>query len=144
MTRSTLFGRNRLTLLLIKKRRSTDATGDLLSKNFSIFTRKHVLNQACNFIKKRLQHICLRLLLKRLQEVMDQDFLSGESHSKTSRLSNITKIPFAFKPEPSLNLTPTLYFELRFPIFIINGYNRKENACSPWTSCFNLKWVSAI
>ena len=42
MTRSTLFSRNRLTLLLIKKRRSTDATGDLLSKNFAIFTRKHM------------------------------------------------------------------------------------------------------
>ena len=54
---------------------------------------------------------------------------------KTSRLSNITKISFAFKPESSLNLTPTLYFELRFPIFITNGYDRKANACSPWTSC---------
>ena len=85
--------------------------------------------------KPILKNICVRLLLKRLQEVIDQDFLSGESLSKTSRLSNITKIPFAFKPEPSLNLTPTLYFELRFPIFIINGYDRKANACSPWTSC---------
>ena len=54
---------------------------------------------------------------------------------KTSRLSNITKISFAFKSESSLNLTPTLYFELRFPIFITNGYDRKANACSPWTSC---------
>ena len=41
----------------------------------------------------------------------------------------------AFKPETSLNLIPTLYFELRFPIFIINGYDRKANARSPWTSC---------
>ena len=86
--------------------------------------------------KPILKNICVRLLLKRLQEVIDQDLLSGELLSKTSRLSNITKIPFAFKPEPSLNLTPTLYFELRFPIFIINGYDRKANACSPWTSCF--------
>ena len=31
-TRSTLFSRNHPTLLLIKKRRSTDATGGLLSK----------------------------------------------------------------------------------------------------------------
>ena len=28
-----------------------------------------------------------------------------------------------------------LYFELRLPMFIINGYDRKANACSPWTSC---------
>ena len=85
--------------------------------------------------KPILKNICVRLLLKRLQEVIDQDFLSGESLSKTSRLSNITKISFAFKPESSLNLTPMLYFELRVPIFITNGYHRKANACSPWTSC---------
>ena len=87
-----------------------------------------------------LKNICVRLLLKILQEVIDQDFLSGESLSKTSRLSNITKIPFAFKPVPSLNLTPTLCFELRFPIFIINCYDRKANACSPWTFCFTSKY----
>ena len=142
MARSTLFSRNHSTLLLIKKRRLTNAIGDLLLKNFAIFTRKHVLKQACNFIKKKLQqssckcweiskkpvlkNTCVRLLLKRLQEVIDQGFLSGESLSKPSRLSNITKIPVAFQPEPSLNLTPTLYFELRFPIFIINGYERKK------------------
>ena len=37
------FSRNHPTLLLIEKRRSTDATGDLLSQHFAIFTRKHVL-----------------------------------------------------------------------------------------------------
>ena len=31
-----------------------------------------------------------------------------------------------------------LYFEHRFPMFIINGYDRKAKACSPWTSCFNV------
>ena len=41
MTRSTLFNRSYPTMLLIKKGRSTDATGDLLSKIFAIFTRKH-------------------------------------------------------------------------------------------------------
>ena len=40
MTRSTLFSRKHPTLLLIKKRRSTDATEGLLSKIFAIFTRK--------------------------------------------------------------------------------------------------------
>ena len=44
-------------------------------------------------------------------------------------------MPFAFKLEPSLNLIPTLYFGLKFPILIINGYDKKANACSPWTSC---------
>ena len=44
-------------------------------------------------------------------------------------------MPFAFKLEPSLNLIPTLYFGLKFPILIINGYDKKANACSPWSSC---------
>ena len=74
--------------------------------------------------------------------MIDSDFLSRESLSKTSRLSNITKIPFAFKLEPSLNLTPTHYFELRFPIFIINGYDRKANASRPWTSCLFLRYFT--
>ena len=85
--------------------------------------------------KAILKNICARLLLKRFQEVVDQDFRSGESLSKIFRLSNITKMPFAFKLEPSLNLIPTLYFGLKFPILIINGYDKKANACSPWTSC---------
>ena len=38
-----------------------------------------------------------------------------------------------------LNQNPMLYFELRFPIFIINVYNRKANAFSPCTSCSFLK-----
>ena len=44
----------------------------------------------------------------------------------------------AFKPEHSLYLTPTLYFELRTPMFIINGCDRKASACGPWTSCIHL------
>ena len=36
MTRSTLFSRNHPTLLLIKNRRFTDATGGFLSKNSAI------------------------------------------------------------------------------------------------------------
>ena len=42
----------------------------------------------------------------------------------------------SFKPGSSLNVTPMLYFELRFPMFIIKGYDSKANACSPWTSCW--------
>ena len=88
--------------------------------------------------------MCFRLLLKRLQKVIDQDFLSGKRLSKTFRPSNITKIPFAFKPEPSLNLSPMLNFKLRFPISIITSYEAKANACSPWNSCFELKTLSLI
>ena len=140
ITRSTLF------------REDQQIPPEIYYEKFSQYSQENTW--ACNLIKRRLQHrcfpvniekflkkpilknICVRLLLKRLQEVIDQDFLSGESLSKTSRLSNITKIPFAFKPEPSLNLTPTIYFEIWFPIIIINGYDRKASACSPWTSCY--------
>ena len=65
MTRSTLFCRNHPKLLLIKKRRSTGATGGLLSKNIhqKTLVLKSLLNKVagrktCNFIKKRLQHRC--------------------------------------------------------------------------------------
>ena len=34
-----------------------------------------------------------------------------------------------------LNLTPTLSFEPRFSIFIINSYCNKRKACSPWIPC---------
>ena len=65
-------------------------------------------------------------------------FFPESRFQKPSWLSNITKIPVAFKPEPSLTFAPKFYSELRFPMFIINGYDRKENACSPWTSCNNI------
>ena len=149
MARSTRFSRNHPTLLLIKKRRSTDPTRDLLSKNFEIFTRKHVLKQACKFIKKRLQHssckyweiskntilknICARLLLNIFRKRLIRIFFRESPSQKHP------EIPFAFKPEPSLNLTPMLYFELRFPIYIINGYDRKANVCSLWTSCHHFE-----
>ena len=67
MTRSTLSSRNRPSLLLVK---STDATGDFLSKKLFVkisqysqenTCAKSLLNKVaghkvCNFIKKRLQH----------------------------------------------------------------------------------------
>ena len=34
-----------------------------------------------------------------------------------------------------LNLTPTLSFEPRFSIFIINSYYTKRKAFSPWIPC---------
>ena len=161
MTRSTLFSRNHPTLLLIKKRRLTDATGDLLLKKLrNIHKKTHVLKshlnkaadrKTCNFIKKRLQHRCFPVNITKFLKnwfwrtsayaCFWRDFRKWlirtfflESRFQ-NRLSNITKIPVAFKPEPSLNLTSTLYFELRFPMFIINGFDRRANACSPWNSC---------
>ena len=151
MTRSTLFSRNHPTLLLIKKRRSTDATGGLLSKNFAIFTGKHMCwSLFFNFIEKRLQHRCFPVnigkFLKNLfwrtsayacfwrdfrKWLIRTFFLESCFRNHPS----ITKIPVPFKIEPSLHLTPTLFFELRFPMYIINGYDGKANACSPWTSC---------
>ena len=92
----------------------------------------------CEISKKPILKICVCLLLKRLQEVIDLVVLSRGSLSKPSWLSNFTKTPVVFKLEPSLNLIPVLYFEFRFPMFIINAYDRKTNACSPWTSCSNI------
>ena len=56
MTRSTLFSRNRLTLLLIKKRGSIAATGDLLSKNSQYSQENTCVEVGLQF--QRLQHRC--------------------------------------------------------------------------------------
>ena len=53
MTRSTLFSRNHPTLLLIKKRRSTDATGGLLSKICNIHKKTQVLKSLLNKVAGR-------------------------------------------------------------------------------------------
>ena len=81
-----------------------------------------------------LKNICVPLLLKRFQEVIIWDFFSEKSLSKPSWLSNIKKIPVTFKPEPSLNFTPTLYFEPRFPMFTISGFDRKATLAVPCLS----------
>ena len=67
-------------------------------------------------------------------EVIVRNFVSGQSLSKISWLSNITKIPVAFKTRAlhntthmlSLDLTPTLSFEPRFYMLIINVYYKKS------------------
>ena len=79
-----------------------------------------------------LKNICIWLLLNWLYEVIIWNFVSL-SHLKPSRLCNIIKIPLAFKPNfkqnsvhmPSIYLTPTLSFEPRFCMFIINSYYTK-------------------
>ena len=128
--------------------------GHFSKKNRIIRKKTHMLKLACKFIEKRLQHRCFPVNIGKFQksyfeeklrtlgseETLGRDWLGlsfWRVAFKTSWLSNITKIPVAFKPEPSLNLTPTLYFELRCPIFIINGYDSKANACSLWTFCLN-------
>ena len=140
----------------------TDATGDLLSKTLAMFTRKHVLNsllnkvanrKACNFIKKRPQHRCfpayIGKFLKKLfwrtsayacfwrvfWKWLIRTFFVEKRFQNHSDLVILRKTPVGFKPEPSLPVTPTLYFELRFHMFIINGCGKKANACRPWTFC---------
>ena len=156
MSRSTIFSRNHPTLLLIKKRRLTSATGGFLSKNFAIFTRKDQCWSLfwMNELLKRDSNTCFPVNIGKFPKNLFwttfayacfwRDFrklliraFSLENHFQNHPdLVILEKIPVGFKPEPSLNLTPTLYFEPRFPMFIINGYDRKANACSPWTSCF--------
>ena len=136
MTRSTnLFNRNHpntlllinlqttKTLFLIKKKKSTGATGGF-------------------YIKKRFQHmffceyweICKNTCFEEhvptaSSEVTLRSDCLGLSFWRVAfktRLRNITKIPATFKPGLSLNLTLTLYFESRFPMITISGYDRKS------------------
>ena len=132
---------------MIKKRRSGDAqcwTVNLLNQKRQlpeVFYKNAVLKYFAIFMGKYqgkslrtpiLKNICVRLLLNWLYEVIVWNFVSG-SHLKLSRLSNITKIPVAFK---ALNkvwcnyllhiLTLTLSCKRRFRMFIINGYYTKS------------------
>ena len=102
MTRSTLSSRNRPSLLLVK---STDATGDFLSKKLFVKIsqysqeNKSLLNKVaghklCNFIKKKTptriffykyweisKNTCFEEYLRTAgsEETLGSDFLSGES-----------------------------------------------------------------
>ena len=90
MTISTnVLSRNHPRVFLIKKRRSTDATGGVLQKKF--------------FVK-----------------------ISQDVQKAPVWLKNIAKIPAAFKPEPSLDVSPTFYFKPMFTMFTINDYHRKS------------------
>ena len=156
MTRSTLFSRNHPTLLLIKKRRSTDATGGLLSKNFAIFTTKHELKSLFQLYWKETPTkipVNIGKFLKNLFSRTSSYACFWRDFRKWLITSFFLKRRFQNHPnwvilqkyqslsnQNPLHLTPTLHFELRFSMFIINGYDRKANACSPWTSCFVLFW----
>ena len=112
------------------------------------------------FITKRLQYKCflvnignilkppiLKNICIQLQENLGSDCLGLSFWRvifKTIWLSNITKIPVVFKPDPSLNLTSMLYFGPRFPMFIINGYDSKASGCSPWSCCSFSTWLICI
>ena len=125
MTRSTLFSRNHPTLFWLR-REDRQMPPEVFYQNI---LQENTLK---SYFEEHLRTVTSA-------ETLRSDWLgllSGELLSKPSWLSNIAKIPVAFKPEPSLNLTPTLYFEPRFPMFIINDYDRKTNACNPWTSCY--------
>ena len=92
MTRSTLIGSDHPALFLIKKGRSTDATGCFLSKK-ELFSCEYWEISKNTYFE---EHLCMAA-----SEVIVRDFLCGESLSKPSCFSNITKILVAFKPEPS-------------------------------------------
>ena len=141
MTRSTLFSRNRLTLLLIKKRRSIDTTGELLSKNFAIFTRKHMCwNRPVTLLKRDSTTDVFPVNIgKFLKKTYFEEHLRPPASEETLRSDwlrlSFWRIAFkniqTFKPEPPLNLTPTLYFELRFPVSIINGSTERQTLLVP-------------
>ena len=63
MTRSTLFSRNHPTLLLINKRRSTDATGGFLSKKFFVKVRN--VHKKTPVLKSLLNKVAGHTLLTR-------------------------------------------------------------------------------
>ena len=118
---------------------------DLLClKNFIIF----VLCSKSIYCEEHL--ICIQLLLKWLQEVIVQDFLSGLSLSKQSDLVILQKYQSlsnqCFKHNsthiPSLNLIPRVSFERTFPMFIINYYYTKRKHLEDVQSLDSLLFVS--
>ena len=140
MSRSTnIFSRNHPTLFLIKKRRSTDATWGFLQKkkkalrkNFAIFTRKHLCWSLFQIKKTRTQMFSCEYW-----EISKNTYF--EEHLRTAASEetlesdclglSFWRVPF--KPEPSLNLTLSLYSENRFSMFIINGYDIKQTLVVP-------------
>ena len=63
-----------------------------------------------SFLNSRFQNHPDRVILKKYQSLSNQSFKHNLPHM------------------PSLNLIPTLSFELRFRMFIINDYNRKKHS----------------
>ena len=133
-------------MFLIKKRRSADAqcwtvtyhteksshrrfSIKILFLNVAIFTGKHL----CEIIKNNYfeEHLCTAA--SELTLWSDSLFGSLFLDQKQPWLSNLTKIPVAFKRfkqnlshMPFINLTPTLSCKPRLYIFIINGYYTKS------------------
>ena len=127
-------------------------------KNFAIFRGKHLCRSLFfNFMKKRLQHRCFpawkflrtpilknscwrttafrKWLFETL--LLDSRF---QNHPDSVALQKYrSPLNQSFKHNPghisSLNLTPTLPFEPRLRLFIINNYYTKSKPFSPWTPC---------
>ena len=107
------------------------------------FVKLRTLNtdsNTCSFLLRNfcetpiLKNICVRLLLNWLYESDCLDFVSRQWLSKPTWLSNIAKIPIAFKPElehnsghmPFLYLTPRLFSEPRFHMFNQRLLHKKQ------------------
>ena len=115
-------------------------------KNFEYL--QELLKLFCNFITKRLQHKCfpvnigkllrtptlnnisVRMLLKLLQEVIVQDFLSAESLSNHTDLLILQKYQL-------LSIQNALHFTLNigFLCSSLTVTTEKANSCSQRTSC---------
>ena len=142
MIRSTnLFSRNHPTLILVKKRRSTNATGGVLIT----FRRCFPVNIGKFLRAPILENICVRLLLKWILLFRTFFLDSGfQNHPEVvilqkfqSLLNQSFKHNLAYMP--SLNLTPALSFEPRFLGFVclsLTVTTEKANTCGLWTSCF--------
>ena len=137
MTRSTLFSRNRLTLVLIKNRRSTDATGDLLSKNFAIFTRKHMCWSRPATLLKRHSNTCFPV---NIGKILKNLFWRTSAYACFWRDFGkwLIRTFFLEKPEPFLNLTPKLYFELSFLYSSLTVTREKQTLVVPGLLVFHI------
>ena len=110
-------------------------------KIFTTFTRKSLLEflfhkvaelqlmkrdsntavfQLQNFCKTPIfKNICIQLLPNWLYEVIVRNFVSGQSLSSQGFKYSLARMPSSY-------LTPTLCFEIRFCMFIINSYYTKS------------------
>ena len=101
-------------------------------KNFAIFTRKHLCWSLFQIKKTRTQMFSCEYW-----EISENTYF--EEHLRTAASEetlesdclglSFWRVPF--KPEPSLNLTLSLYSENRFSMFIINGYDIKQTLVVP-------------
>ena len=131
----------------------TDANGGLLSKNFAIFTRKHNIHLFFNFIEHRLQHRCFPVNIvkfrknqfwrtspyacfwKDFRKWLIRTFFLKRRFQNHPDLVILQKYQSLSNQNSLYILNLTLYFELRFLIFIIIGYDRKAKFKKKSVNC---------